>query len=49
MHDPPGALNRAEWIKFLGTFFNLDAEATAYFNGVVEAYNATKVIPRPKP
>ena len=38
-----GALNRAEWIKFLGTFFNLDAAATAYFNGVVEAYNATKV------
>ncbi len=40
-----GALNRAEWIKFLGTFFNLDAEATAYFNGVVQAYNATKVNP----
>ncbi len=40
-----GALNRAEWIKFLGTFFNLDAEATAYFNGVVQAYNATKVCP----
>ena len=40
---PPGALARAEWIKFLGTFFNLDAEANAYFNGVVQNYNAIKV------
>ena len=40
-----GALARAEWIKFLGTFFNLDAEATAYFTGVEQKYNAIKVLP----
>lgn len=32
------ALGRAEWIKFLALFFNKEAAATEYFNGVVTRY-----------
>lgn len=37
-----GPLNRAEWIKFLGVFFNLDSTATQIFNSVNTSYYATK-------
>jgi iron complex transport system substrate-binding protein len=32
-------LGRAEWIKFTGMFFNHEAEANAFFDGVAERYN----------
>jgi hypothetical protein len=31
----PNMLHRAEWIKFLGVFFNLEDKAEEYFNNVV--------------
>lgn len=37
-----GVLNRAEWFKFLGLFFNLDAVATNIFNNINESYYDTK-------
>ena len=37
-----GVLNRAEWFKFLGMFFNLDAVATNMFNNINESYYDTK-------
>ena len=30
----PGAINRAEWVKYLGLFFNLDRVASEYFDSV---------------
>ena len=39
----PGTLNRAEWVKFLGLFFNMEAAASTYFTGVEQQYNALKV------
>ncbi|KAI3437818.1 hypothetical protein D9Q98_000265 [Chlorella vulgaris] len=38
----PGALNRAEWIKFVGLFFNLEKEATDVFDAIKAEYDATK-------
>lgn len=38
----PGALNRAEWIKFVGLFFNREKEASDVFEGVKGEYEATK-------
>jgi hypothetical protein len=38
-----GALNRAEWIKFVGLFFNLEKEATDVFDAIKAEYDATKV------
>ena len=38
-----GSLKRAEWVKFLATFFNKEGVANAYFAGVETAYNAVKV------
>ena len=32
-------LGRAEWIKFTAAFFNREAEAHAFFDGVAERYN----------
>lgn len=32
-------LGRAEWIKFTGLFFNREAEANVFFEGVAERYN----------
>jgi iron complex transport system substrate-binding protein len=32
-------LGRAEWIKFTAMFFNREAEANAFFDGVAERYN----------
>lgn len=37
-----GPLNRAEWIKFLGLFFNKDAAATMSFDQTANTYNTTK-------
>ena len=37
-----GVLNRAEWIKFLGMFFNLDGAATASFNSINTSYYQTQ-------
>ena len=37
-----GVLNRAEWIKFLGMFFNLDGAATQTFNSINASYYQTK-------
>lgn len=44
-------LGRMEWIKFLGAFYNKEAEATAYFNNAVKAVNAlnTKIPKGTKP
>ena len=33
-----GALNRAEWLKFLGLFFNLDDSANTIFNEINSSY-----------
>lgn len=38
----PGVLNRVEWIKFLGTFFNLDKYASSVYDTIVEEYNQVK-------
>jgi len=35
-------LNRAEWIKFLGLFFNLDSTATQIFDSINSSYAQTK-------
>ncbi len=40
----PGPLNRAEWIKFVATFFNLEATATALFAGIEAAYEGIKAV-----
>lgn len=44
----PGLLNRAEWIKFLGLFFNLDKAATEIYNGIEASYNQTKAAAKQK-
>lgn len=36
----PGALNRAEWIKFMSLFFNAEANANSIFGAVSRNYNA---------
>ena len=36
-----GVLNRAEWIKFLGMFFNQDALASSIFDGINASYYDT--------
>lgn len=38
----PGVLNRIEWIKFLGTFFNLDKYASSIFDAIAQEYNEIK-------
>lgn len=38
----PGPLNRAEWIVFLGTFFNLDRYASEIFLEIEDSYRRTK-------
>lgn len=38
----PGLLNRAEWIKFLGLFFNKEKAASDHFDTVVKSFNAVK-------
>ena len=38
-----GTLNRAEWVKFLGLFFNKETEASQYFETVERQYNRLKV------
>lgn len=38
-----GTLNRAEWVKFLGLFFNKEKEASQYFDTVERQYNRLKV------
>ena len=40
---PAGALNRAEWIKYLGLFFNKESQASDLFDAIVKEYDATKV------
>lgn len=37
-------LGRAEWIKFSAMFFNREAEANAFFDGVAERYNEMKAL-----
>lgn len=46
----PGPLNRAEWIKYLGLFFNKESEASDLFDAIVKEYDATKAaaIARPE-
>lgn len=34
----PGALNRAEWVKFVAVFFNKEVEANALFNTIEADY-----------
>lgn len=38
----PGVVNRAEWIKFLGLFFNREKYASDVFDGIAKEYNDTK-------
>lgn len=38
----PDALGRAEWVKFVSVFFNLELKANAVFQTVSDAYNAVK-------
>jgi hypothetical protein len=35
-------LNRIEWIKFLGTFFNLDKYASSVYDTIADEYNQNK-------
>ena len=37
-----GPLNRAEWVKFVSTFFNMEIEANRLFDSVAKSYNDTK-------
>lgn len=43
VRPPAGTLNRAEWVKFVGLFFNREADASAVFDGIKAEYEATKV------
>ena len=38
-----GTLNRAEWIKFTGLFFNKEKEASNYFDTLSKRYKSIKV------
>ena len=38
----PGMLHRAEWLKFVSTFFNKEPEANRVFEGIQERYTATQ-------
>lgn len=42
----PGVLNRAEWIKFVGLFFNREREASAIFDAIKAEYEATEAAAR---
>lgn len=44
----PGVLNRVEWIKFLGLFFNRERAATQIFDELSQQYNATREAERRK-
>ena len=37
----PGMLHRAEWVKFVAAFFNLEPEANRVFEGISERFAAT--------
>ncbi|KAK9815192.1 hypothetical protein WJX73_010478 [Symbiochloris irregularis] len=37
----PGVLRRAEWVKFLGVFFNMDASSSEIFSAINESYFQT--------
>ncbi|CAG8547517.1 5676_t:CDS:2 [Gigaspora rosea] len=41
----PGPLNRAEWIKFYSTFFNLEDKANAFYEQISGNYNCLKKLP----
>ncbi|KAJ9531889.1 hypothetical protein QJQ45_021996, partial [Haematococcus lacustris] len=38
----PGVLNRAEWIKYVATFFNVEDKANNIFTQVAQSYASTK-------
>ncbi|KAF5837778.1 hypothetical protein DUNSADRAFT_3850 [Dunaliella salina] len=38
----PGVLNRAEWLKFMATFFNVEDKANTLFNQIKKDYNDAK-------
>lgn len=38
----PGALNRAEWVKFVAVFFNKEVEANRLFNTISTVYSKLK-------
>ncbi|KAL4424905.1 hypothetical protein ABPG77_002128 [Micractinium sp. CCAP 211/92] len=40
--EDPGALNRAEWIKFVALFFNLEKNASDIYDAIQARYEATK-------
>lgn len=40
--EDPGALNRAEWVKFVALFFNLEKNASDIFDAIQARYEATK-------
>ncbi len=41
--EEPGILRRAEWIKYLALWFNVENKASAEYSQVKDAYNALKV------
>jgi iron complex transport system substrate-binding protein len=40
----PTLLGRAEWVKFLGAFYNAEGEAEAIFENIVSEYEAAKAL-----
>lgn len=40
--NDPGLLNRAEWIKYLGLFFNKERQAETLYNAIVDRYEEEK-------
>lgn len=36
-----GVLKRAEWVKFLGVFYNMDASSSEIFSAINESYYQT--------
>lgn len=39
--DAPGVLERAEWIKYLGLFFNKEKKASDIYNAIAKSYEET--------
>jgi ABC-type Fe3+-hydroxamate transport system substrate-binding protein len=42
-------LARAEWVKVIGAFFNLEDKANAYFDGVMKQYNCVSQTAKQRP
>lgn len=42
--DAPGVLQRAEWIKYLGLFFNKEKQASDIYNAIADSYEKTSTL-----